>query len=216
MQKHGKFITFEGIEGTGKTTQIQKINDHFLKKGMTVFLTREPGGTKLGNELRSLLLEKRSEKVEPLTELFLMEAARAQHVSLVLKKALRENDLILCDRFIDATVAYQSGGRGLDQSLVLKVNEHASFGIRPDLTILLDMPVKTALKRALLRSEKTLGCKEDRFEHETLQFHERVRKTYLELAQSNPKRFLIVDASQPQEQIFLKIIAHVESKVEFI
>ncbi len=204
------FITFEGMEGSGKSTQIRLVARHFELKGKKVFPTREPGGTELGNELRILLLRSRKEPVDMMAELFLMEAARAQHVSHVLRAALAENDLVFCDRFTDATIAYQGGGRGLDQEWIEQMNRKAAAGLVPHLTILLDMPVVAALKRALARMERFRGEKEDRFEREDRAFHEAVRETYLDLARREPERFFVVDGTAKEEMITRDIVHRID------
>ena len=205
-----KFVTFEGIEGSGKTTQVRALEKHYTKKGLKVFTTREPGGTVLGNELRAVLLRRRTEPLDPLAELFLLEAARAQHVAHVLKKALSENDLVLCDRYADASLAYQGGGRGIDPDFVAQANEHATYGISPDLTILLDMATDVAVQRAMTRISKESGIPEDRFEREERAFHERIRQTYLDIARREPNRFAVVDAALPPKEIEKKIIEHLD------
>lgn len=205
-----KFITFEGMEGSGKTTQVRALQAHYSKKGLKVFVTREPGGTVLGNELRALLLRSRKEPLDPVAELFLIEAARAQHVTRILKDALQTNDLVLCDRYTDASIAYQGGGRGIDRDFISCVNQHASHGIQPDLTVLLDMAPDLAVRRALRRIAKDTGIPEDRFEREERQFHERVREAYLETSRKEPGRFLVVNAAEPPEEMERKILARTD------
>lgn len=201
MERKGKFVSLEGMEGSGKTSLTQALGIHYKNKGTRIFLTREPGGTALGNDLRNILLPSYKESLDPVAELFLLEAARAQHVSHVVKKALRQNDLVVTDRFTDSTLAYQGGGRGLPLDLLQTVNQFACFGLKPDLVILLDMVPEKALERAMKRISAKAGKREDRFEREELQFHQRVRNAYQKLANQNPDRFFVVDASKPRQEI---------------
>lgn len=209
MARRAKFITFEGIEGCGKSTQIREIERAFSARSLKVFVTREPGGTPLGNSLRKILLEGNKDTITPLTELFLMEAARAEHVSTVLLPALKTNDLVLCDRFTDSTVAYQAGGRMIDRAFIERMNLEASQNLVPDVTVLLDLDVKTSLRRAIDRLNTTTS-REDRFENETALFHERVRNSYLELSRREPTRFFVLNAGLPQEQITRSIVSRVD------
>lgn len=183
------FITFEGIEGSGKTTQVELLGGYLERKGMGCTLLREPGGTELGEQIRNILLAHRddAEPIEPWAELFLYSACRVQLVERVIKPALNEKRLVLCDRFTDSTLAYQGYGRGIELSAIEAINRHSSCGLVPDLTILIDCPVEVGLKRARARQEQ------NRFEQETLEFHRRVRRGYLELARREPQRIKIVD-----------------------
>lgn len=208
------FVTFEGMEGSGKTTQVKALTAHYEKKGLRVFSTREPGGTTLGNELRALLLQSRKEPVDRMAELFMLEAARAQHVSHVLKEALSENDLVFCDRFADASLAYQGGGRKIDLSFVRQANRLATDGLVPDLTFLLDMPIEVGLERALKRIAQESGTPEDRFEREAREFHQRVRDTYLQIAKEEPNRFFVIQADKSPQEIQREIITRIDSMVE--
>ncbi len=193
----GIFITFEGIEGSGKSTQIRELRDFLQASGHTVISTREPGGTPLADRIRDLLLSHHSEKVSEKSEIFLYLASRSQHIASVVKPALYQGITVLCDRFFDATLAYQGYGRGLDIDFLHKLNRYATEGISPDLTILLDIPAETGIKRISQNPERTL----DRLESENLSFHERVRRGYLQIASSEPERFMIVDGSSSQEKI---------------
>jgi dTMP kinase len=190
------FITFEGIEGCGKTTQIKRLASTLHEQGHTVVLTREPGGCSIADQVRAILLDAENRAMVPLTELLLYAAARAQHVAEVVSPALSSERIVLCDRFTDATLAYQGYGRGLDRNLLRRLNRLATGGITPDLTILMDCPVATGLARATARISKTKGDREERFELESLQFHERIRHGYLRLAQREPGRFLVIDGSR--------------------
>jgi dTMP kinase len=192
----GCFITFEGPEGCGKTTQIKLLADSLAEKGSRVLLTREPGGCPISDKIREVLLDAANSGMVPLTELFLYAAARAQHVSEIITPALEAGNIVICDRFTDATVAYQGHGRQLDLALIGQLNRLAIGQLRPHLTILLDCPVEIGLGRALARIEATKGAKEERFEQESIQFHQRVRAGYLQLAAAEPDRFVVIDGNQ--------------------
>jgi len=205
----GKFVAFEGLEGSGKTTQVHAVGKHFLERGKRVLMTREPGGTGLGDELRAVLLRSRKESLSPMAELLLMEAARAQHFEHVIKNALVEKELILCDRFTDATMAYQGGGRGIDPACIHQLNKYAAPGVRRDLVVFLDLPPKIAIERALQRISRADGVPEDRFEREKMEFHERVRNVYLNLAKKDEDLFFVVDATKNPAKITNQIIERI-------
>ena len=193
--KRGYFITFEGPEGAGKSSQIQLLGSALTAAGCEVVVSREPGGTPLAEAIRNVVKGHRgSEAVHPVTELLLMEAARSQHVSQVIKPALDAGKIVLCDRFYDSTTAYQGGGRGLDTETIVRLNAYASLGIAPDLTILLDLAPERGFERARTRAE-TMG-EYDRFELEKLEFHRRVRAAFLKLAECEPRRVKVVDADR--------------------
>ena len=185
----GKFITVEGIEGVGKTTNIDYIHQQLQAAGRDVVLTREPGGTPLGEAVRGLLLDPEYTGMDATCELQLMFAARAEHLARVVWPALERGQWVLCDRFTDATYAYQGGGRGIDTGVIARLEDLVQGNFRPDLTLLLDVPVEVGLSRAGNRG--TL----DRFEQEQLEFFERVRQAYLDLAESHHDRYRIIDAS---------------------
>jgi dTMP kinase len=189
------FITFEGIEGCGKTTQLRRLALRLEASGHAVINTREPGGCPIADQIRGILLNADNSAMEPMTELLLYAAARAQHVAEVVGPALAVGKVVLCDRFTDATVAYQGFARGLDFDVIDRLNRLATGNIRPDVTLLLDCPVEVGLGRAHARISTTAGEKEERFERESLQFHERVRAGYLELARREPQRFIVIDGS---------------------
>ena len=211
MPKRAHFITFEGIEGAGKSTQVRAVEAHYRGAGLSVFYSREPGGSPLSNGIRDVLLRSSGIAIDPISELLLIEAARRQHVVDVLSKALPAHDLVLCDRFTDSSLAYQGGGRRLDLAWIKSLNERAAEGLTPDLTILLDAPVERALSRALARiSSDRPGAAEDRFEREDRSFHERVRETYLRVAKDDPKRFLVLDASKPAEELTASIVRKID------
>jgi dTMP kinase len=191
----GLFITFEGIEGCGKTTQIQRLNDYLRGSGHTVEVTREPGGTPIAETIREVLLDPGNHALAPMTELLLYEAARAQHVAERIRPALESGAVVLCDRFADSTTAYQGAGRSLSPEDVQRLHQLATQGVWPDLTFLIDLPVETGLDRVSLRGTA------DRMESETLAFHERVRQGFLELARREPRRITIIDGTQTAEAV---------------
>jgi len=191
----GFFITFEGIEGCGKSTQLELLKAHLEKKGRAVFSVREPGGTLLGERVRSVLLNGTEEGIDPWAELFLYEACRAQLVAKVIRPALAQGKVVLCDRFFDSTLAYQGFGRGLDVEKIEGLNALATGGLVPDLTFLVDCAEEVGLKRAWARINASMGAREDRFEKEELAFHRRVRDGFLEIARAAP-RVKVVDGSR--------------------
>jgi len=197
-----KFITFDGIEGCGKTTQLRLAETWLRRHGVPVLATAEPGGTPLGMKIRELLLNRRSWNIGAEAELLLFAAARAQHVTETIMPALSGGKWVLCDRYTDATVAYQGFGRGLNAELIRVINGFSSRGLEPELTLLFDLPVETGLRRARKRAAGSAPeSAEDRFEQEEVNFHHRVRDGYLQLAKEAPKRFRIVDASGSPEEI---------------
>ena len=197
-----QFITFEGGDGTGKSTQLQALENYLSGRGRSCLLTREPGGTSLGKLIRQVLLEVGKQPINSPTELFLYLADRAQHIQEVVAPALAQGKIVLCDRHTDSTLAYQGFGRGINVDLLRRLNDMASGGISPDLTILFDCPVEIALSRTTARRLPTgVAHREDRFEREELEFHERVRAGFLELARAEPKRFHIVDASRSVAEV---------------
>ena len=191
----GKFITIEGTEGVGKTTNIEFIQHWLNRRGVEFVSTREPGGTPLAEQVRELLLTPREEKVGDSTELLLMFAGRAQHLDQVILPALDSGTSVLCDRFTDASYAYQGFGREMDGSLIAKLEQIVQGDLRPDLTLILDIPVEIGLKRASERSAP------DRFEQEQIEFFDRVRQGYLKIAEENPKRCAVIDASQSLDEV---------------
>jgi dTMP kinase len=195
------FITFEGIEGCGKTTQIKLLAKWLTQLGIPVIRTFEPGGTKIGHKIRRILLDTHNQHLDSLAELLLYIADRSQHMAEVVKPALAQGQWVLCDRFSDATVAYQGKARGQDLGLIRLLNTQAKAGIEPDLTFILDCPVEVGLGRALERNQSGTLKGQDRFELEKLTFHEKVRQAYLELARQEPKRFVILDGTLPVARI---------------
>jgi dTMP kinase len=188
----GILVTFEGIEGSGKSTQIGLACEYWEGEGYPCLVTKEPGGCPLGEEIRKILLDKGELRINPLAELFLIEADRAEHVAEVLRPALEKGQMILCDRYTDATIAYQGYGRGVDIGLIEKMNQWATGGLTPHCTIMLDCPVDLGMTRAQ---------GEDRFEREAPAFHERVREGYLRIAQQDPMRVRVISGTGEQGAI---------------
>lgn len=189
------FITFEGVEGSGKSTQAELLKVFLLKQGHEVALTREPGWGALGRLIRKMLLEEKDLDLDPLAELYLFCADRTQHVRDFIKPMLREGYIVICDRFTDSTIAYQGYGRGLDLELVEKVSKTAALSLKPDLTILLNLPVKVGLSRLEKRSGKT------KMDEEPVEFHERVRNGYIFIAQKEPRRIKVVNAARDIDEV---------------
>ncbi len=186
----GKFITLEGSEGVGKTTNLSFIRELLEAEEISVIVTREPGGTRLAEKIRDLLLENQSEDIDPMAELLMMFAARAQHIKHVINPALQQGQWVLCDRFTDATYAYQGGGRSMDMATINWLEQAVQGDLRPDLTLLLDAPLEIGIKRAKHRG------KLDRFEREQRCFFDRVRQAYLQQAEKYKDRFKVINASQ--------------------
>src|SRR5438309_7861781 len=186
----GAFITFEGIDGCGKSTQLRLLASELRVRGLNVVTTREPGGTPLGQKLRTALLDVQ-EQVDPVTELLVFAADRAQHVRKHLLPALEQNQVVLSDRYADATVAYQGAGRGFDPQLIQQIVELATGGLKPDLTLLFDLSVPESAGRTRKRVQNK---RTDRLDKENAEFHTRVRNAYLEIAKREPERFRVIDA----------------------
>lgn len=194
------FITLEGIEGSGKTTQIRHIADYIKNKGHNCVITREPGGTSIGKKIRAILLDSNSKGLDPSAELLLYTADRIQHVNEIIRPALSSGKTVLCDRYFDATIAYQGIARGIDLDLIHMLHKRIIENLRPDLTILLDLPAETGLKRAWDQiNNGTRTNKETRFEEEKIAFHEKVRAGYLTLARMEPERFRIINAARNEK-----------------
>jgi dTMP kinase len=207
------FITFEGIEGCGKTTQLRRLADHLQRQGRAVLTTREPGGCPIADEIRRILLSPANGELVPRAELLLYAAARAQHVAEVIQPALARGMWVLCDRFTDATIVYQGYGRGLDTHLIGELNDVAAGATLPQLTLLLDLPVEEGLNRARRRNAQTAGTDEGRFEDESLAFHRRVRDGYRQLAAREPARFLIIDASGDEDAVTKRVTDAVAARL---
>ena len=202
-----QFITFEGVEGSGKTTQISRTGKWLQKAEIPCLITSEPGGSLLGKELRSLLLNRTSLRIGERAELLLFAADRAQHVEEVVIPALNEEKVVICDRFSDATIAYQGSGRGLDLGMIDTINNFASSSIKPDVTLLFDLSVQIGLERVAGRAVDPEGgaVGVDRFERERVDFHQKVRDAYRRIAEKEPRRFRIIDASQDADVVFLEV-----------
>lgn len=206
MPMKGTFITFEGIEGCGKTTQIKLLASALIEDGRDIVLTREPGGTTIGERIRSVLLDAAHRQMAPIAELLLYAAARNQHVEEVILPSLGAGKTVLCDRYADATTAYQGAARNIDPVVLRSVHEVATEGLWPGLTVLLDLPASDGLGRARERNLKDAAAsREDRFEREALEFHERVRAGYLAIAKAEPKRFAVIDARGEIDEVQTKI-----------
>jgi dTMP kinase len=206
----GRFLTIEGIEGVGKSTQVKRVSEALSERGIAHVVTREPGGTPLAERIREIVLDNaRGESVPPTAELLLMFAARAVHLTNLVEPNLRAGRWVVCDRFIDATYAYQGGGRRLNVDYIRQLETMVQGARRPDLTVLLDAPVEQALKRARKRNA---GAAADRFESERAEFFERVRDAYRERAAAEPNRIAVIDASQSIDRVALQILELLETR----
>ena len=203
MSTAARFVTIEGIEGVGKSTQAARLSAELRSRGVAHVLTREPGGTPLAERIREVVLRARDEPLPPMAELLLMFAARAVHISNHVQPNLRAGKWVICDRFTDATYAYQGGGRGLQLENIADLESMVQGTLRPDLTILLDAPVEQALARAVSRNA---GSPEDRFESERAEFFQRVRDVYRARAAAEPERFALIDAGQSAAEITARIL----------
>lgn len=199
------FITFEGIEGSGKSSLIAQLKKYFKNSKLQAFFSKEPGGTDLGKEIRKILLNPKY-SFDPTSELLLLLADRAEHVQKIIRPNLQKNKLIFCDRYLDSTLAYQGSGRNLDKKIIREMFKALDFPI-PDLTILLDVPVQIGLGRARKRN------KLDRFEKEDLNFHENVRRSYLDLAKNDSARIVLFDSSISEEELFKKAVNLIKSRI---
>jgi len=200
----GKFITIEGVEGVGKSTQLEYLQEHLRSLGIEFILTREPGGTSYSEQIRSVLLKINEESLDPMAELLLVFAARAQHLNQLIKPTLAQGTWVLCDRFTDATYAYQGAGRGLGQQHVAQLENLVQGQLRPDLTLILDLDPEIGLQRATQRGDL------DRFETEQMEFFNRVRNCYLELAASATDRYRVIDAGQEVTNVRADLVASVD------
>jgi dTMP kinase len=222
----GILITFEGIEGCGKTTQLKLLGDYLFKRGYPVYETREPGGTFIGDQIRRILLNPENKGIGKITELFLYEACRAQLIVEIISKRYRnDKEVILCDRYTDSTIVYQGYGRGIDMGIIEELNRTASNGIKPAITFLLDLDVNTGLERAMVRQahhekvQHTQGEtaeQENRFEGEALEFHQKVREGYLKIASREPERIKIIDAKKGIEEVHREIVKIVISHLSLV
>ncbi|MCI0338664.1 MAG: dTMP kinase [Acidobacteria bacterium] len=213
--KRGKLITFEGIDGCGKTTQFRLLEKYLRERDLGFISTREPGGTELGRKIRSVLLDGGKGSVDPVAELLLYTADRAHHVRRVILPALEAGKIVLSDRFYDATTVYQGYARGFDLGLVKQLNELATCGLKPDLTLLFDLDVEVALRRTQKRIDDVTGAasQPDRLDSEPLEFHQRVRQAYLEIATLEPQRFRIIPAGGSIEETYKLMMRQVEERI---
>lgn len=209
----GTFITFEGIEGSGKSTQIALFADYLTARGVRHVLTREPGGTPIGDQIRKILLDPANRALDPAAELLLYASSRAQHLREIILPALAGGANVLCDRFSDATLAYQGYGRGLDIEMIRALDRIVTKGMRPDLTLLFDIEAASGVARARGRNNSRGLEAEARFENEELAFHERVRQGYLALVAQEPERIQVVDASPSPEAIQAKVRKIVDERL---
>lgn len=206
----GVFVSFEGPEGAGKSTQAARLAASLEAAGYSVVRTREPGGTPLGDRVRQVVLLEPDLEVAPLTEFLLYSASRHQLVTDVIRPALQEGSVVVCDRFADSSLAYQGAGRGLNPELVREVTWEATGGLRPHVTVLLDLEPRLGLRRAAAKGSL------DRLERADLGFHQRVRRAFLRLAEAEPDRFLVVDATRPQDEIADAILAAITGSLGWV
>ena len=208
MRRKGLFITVEGVEGSGKSTNIEVIEEFLSERMVEYTITREPGGTLLGEEIRELLLRRHEEEMDATTELLLIFAARAQHLNTKIKRSLAEGVWVLCDRFTDATYAYQGAGRGLDAKLISQLERLVQVNLRPDLTVIFDLDPRIGLERARQRGQL------DRIESQKLEFFQRVREGYKNIASHESARCLVIDASQTVEAVRQTLRTALEDKMQ--
>ncbi len=209
-----KLITFEGIEGSGKSTQVRLVANYLIEKNIPLVITQEPSGTDIGKKIGGILFNREHYYMCAETEVLLFCAARAQHVREVIMPALQENKTVLCDRFSDATYAYQGAARGLNPEFIKTLNDYSALGIKPDLTLLFDLPVEIGLKRATDRDNLLDDASfTDRFEKESLNFHNKVRDGYLDILKKETARFRLIDATRDVETIRQDVLRHI---TEFI
>jgi dTMP kinase len=211
MSRNGYFITFEGIEGAGKTTQAEMLYRQLEQEGLPVKFTREPGGTAIGEKIRGILADPDTD-IDPMTEVLLLSASRSQLVQQFIRPQLEEGNIVICDRFSDSTVAYQGFGRKVHLTHIHEVTDMCTWGVRPSLTILVDIDPKKGLGRVRTRSAENL-TKMDRLENMDMEFHEKVREGYLEIANEEPSRFRIFDGNLPVDELAARISACVAKEV---
>lgn len=197
------FITFEGVEGSGKSTQVNRLAEFLRQQGKQVVVTREPGGTPIAEKIRTILLDRENSQLHYITELLLYAASRAQHIQELILPAMAEGKIVLCDRFFDSTLAYQGYGRNIEHSLVHRLNQIATQGLAPDITIILDIPVEQGMER--IKAKRGMGSL-DRLELEDLAFHRRVREGFLALAKDESNRVKVIDGMQEEAAVFNSII----------
>lgn len=209
-----KLITFEGIEGSGKSTQLRLVAERLMGENIPLLITQEPSGTGIGRKIGDILFNRENYQMCAETEVFLFCAARAQHVRETIMPALNQNRIVLCDRFSDATYAYQGAARGLNSEFIKIINDFSAMGLKPNLTLLFDLPVETGLSRATDRDNRLKDSSfSDRFERESLNFHNKVREGYLNILHSEPARFRLIDATRDVDIIQEEVYRHI---MEFI
>jgi dTMP kinase len=209
------FISFEGIEGSGKTTNMRHAVRFLRDKGFDCVITREPGGTRIGEKIRAILLDPSSKEMNPLTELLLYTADRSQHIKELISPLLSAGKTVVCDRYYDATVVYQGYARGLDTALIHRLHRLLFENLKPDITLLLDLPPEVGLSRAWKQIDKGDRDRvETRFEEETLSFHKKVRSGYLEMARLEPERYRIIDASKEPDQVRKEIARTLAEEID--
>jgi dTMP kinase len=212
MQTRGRFITFEGIDGSGKTTQMRKLAERLRREGREVLEAVEPGGTAVGAQIRRILLDSANQDLRPTTELLLYFASRAQNVEQCILPALSAGKIVLCDRFTDSTLAYQGYARGLGEETVLTLDQIACHGLSPDLTLLVDVDLETGLARTQLRNVATTGS-EIRMDNQPIEFHRKVRAAYLDLARKHAARFRVIDGRGTPESVAARVWESVAADV---
>lgn len=199
------FVVFEGLDGSGKSSLMKRIETHLKNLGQSLIMTREPGGTTVGDEIREIILKKQAEPPSPRAELLLYQASRAQHVDLVIRPALAENKWVLCDRFSASSIAFQGGGRGISLDQVHWLNNFSTNLLKPHLTVLLDLSVDESKKRRSNRENQT-AVAEDRIEAEADSFHEKVRKGFLDQAKADPQNWLVLNAALSPEELYQQLV----------
>jgi dTMP kinase len=205
-----KLITFEGIEGSGKSTQMRLVAEKLIEKHVPLLVTQEPSGTDIGRKIAGILFNRDHHYMCAETEVFLFCAARAQHVREMIMPALKQDKVVLCDRFSDATYAYQGVARGLNPEFIKLINDYSSMGLKPGLTLLFDLPVEDGLHRAMERDSRLKDSSiSDRFERESLDFHNKVRAGYLNILKNDAERFRLIDASRDVDAIKLDVYNHI-------
>lgn len=215
--QRGKFITFEGLDGSGKSTQLNKLAEVLRAEGIDVVATREPGGTETGERVRAIILDSRTRGLAPLTEVALMFASRAQQIAEVVLPAVEQGKWVLCDRYTDSSEAYQGGGRQLGSDVILAVHEAICRGLQPDLTILMDSDVQTSVSRARRRNQSSMsnesGADENRFEQENREFFARVHEAYHRIAKREPERVFMLNARRPIDVVHHDILNEVRKRL---
>jgi len=205
--RRGKFIAIEGVEGSGKSTQAEMLAEYLKTRGEDVISTKEPGGTPLSDRIRAILLDPTEDGMDPLAELFLYAASRRQHVVDIIRPGLERGATVVCDRFTDATLAYQGFGRMLELDRLRQLNDWATDSLRPEITLIFDIDEASGLDRARSRNAARDLIDESRFEGEDMAFHRRVREGYLSLAESDPSRYVVIDAAGSVEEVFDRAVA---------